>query len=194
MATHLSECWPYTGPIVEVGRCFISGCSFVNYGIWKTTFPWMRRTNCLWFSLKAWVLPYCPEQAPMGTRSSSVKIWGWAVTRRTCLNGSIILMKGPTPDAKLAAMGLNGLASSVRQLFVEAGTDSVESCIVLQSGATCSLVAKFPQHSVVPCSTRISCCRRRTLQTRHGWVCANLWCLISCHSGTYAGSDSLRKI
>ena len=38
-------------------------------------------------------------------------------------------MKGPTPDAKLAAMGLNGLVSSVRQLFVEAGTDSGESCI-----------------------------------------------------------------
>ena len=29
-------------------------------------------------------------------------------------------MQGPTPDAKLAAMGLNGLALSVRQLFVEA--------------------------------------------------------------------------
>ena len=29
-------------------------------------------------------------------------------------------MQGPTQDAKLAAMGLNGLASSVHQLFVEA--------------------------------------------------------------------------
>ena len=31
---------------------------------------------------------------------------------------------------------------------------------------TRSLVAKFPQHSVVACSTQISCCRERTLRTR----------------------------
>ena len=48
-------------------------------------------------------------------------------------------MQGPTLDAKLAAMGLNGLASSVCQLFVEASPTG-ESCIVLQSGPTCSLV------------------------------------------------------
>ena len=53
--------------------------------------------------------------------------------------------------------------------------DSGESCIVLQSGPTCSLVAKFLQHSVVACSTRISCCRGRTLQTRPRMgVCVNL--------------------
>ena len=44
--------------------------------------------------------------------------------------------------------------------------DSGESCIVLQSGLSCSFVAKFPQCSVVACSTWISCCRGRTLQTR----------------------------
>ena len=37
--------------------------------------------------------------------------------------------------------------------------DSGESCVVLQSGLTRSLVVKFPQRSVVvACSTRISCC------------------------------------
>ena len=44
--------------------------------------------------------------------------------------------------------------------------DSGESCIMLQSGPTRSLVAKFPQHSVVACSTQISCCRGRMLQKR----------------------------
>ena len=44
---------------------------------------------------------------------ASAKIWGWAITRRKCFNGSTIPAQGPTPDAKLAAMGLNGLASSV---------------------------------------------------------------------------------
>ena len=38
-----------------------------------------------------------------------------AVTRRTRLNGSTIPMQGPTPDAQLAAMGLNGLASTVEK-------------------------------------------------------------------------------
>ena len=44
--------------------------------------------------------------------------------------------------------------------------DSGEGSIVLQSGLTCSLVAKFPQCLVVACSTRISCCRGRALRTR----------------------------
>ena len=44
--------------------------------------------------------------------------------------------------------------------------NSGESCIMLQSETTRSLVAKFPQRSVVTCNTRISCCRGRTLQTR----------------------------
>ena len=65
-------------------------------------------------------VPYCPEQASMGARSSSAKIWGWVVTRTKCLNGLTMPEQGPTPDAKLAAMGPNRLASSVRPCFVEA--------------------------------------------------------------------------
>ena len=73
---------------------------------------------------------YCPEQAPMGARSSSAKIWGWGVTRRTHLNGSTIPTQGPTLNTKLAAMGLNGLPSSVRPWFVEASltVDKADSC------------------------------------------------------------------
>ena len=37
--------------------------------------------------------------------------------------------------------------------------------MVLQSGLTRSIIVNFPQRSVVACSTWISCCRRRTLQT-----------------------------
>ena len=56
----------------------------------------------------------------MGTRSSSAKNWGYGVTRRMYLNGSTIPTQEPTPDAKLAAMGPNQLASSVRPWFVKA--------------------------------------------------------------------------
>ena len=45
-------------------------------------------------------------------------------------------------------------------------TDSGEKCIVLQSGPTRSLVAKFLQCSAIAGSTQISRCRGRTLQTR----------------------------
>ena len=44
--------------------------------------------------------------------------------------------------------------------------DSEESCIVLQGWPTRSLVAKFPQHPVVACSTQISCCKEKTLWMR----------------------------
>ena len=44
--------------------------------------------------------------------------------------------------------------------------DSGESCNVLQSRLTRSLVALFPQHSVIACSMRILCCRGRTLRMR----------------------------
>ena len=70
-------------------------------------------------------------------------------------------MQGPTPDAKLVAMGLKGLASLVRPCFVEPSPT-----VMLQSGPTHSLVAKFPQHPVITCSMQILSCKGRTLQTR----------------------------
>ena len=68
-------------------------------------------------------VPHCPEQAPIGARSSSTKNWGWAVTQRRCLNGSTILAQAPTLDAKLALLSMgvpNEPASSLRLCFVEA--------------------------------------------------------------------------
>ena len=118
-------------------------------------------------------VPYCPKQAPMGARSSTAKKWGWAVTRRRCLNGSTIPMQGPTPDAKLAARVYRIVASSVLH---QGQPDSGESSVVLQSWPTRSLVAKFLQSSVVACSTQISCCRERMLQTRLRTGVCDAWC------------------
>ena len=58
-------------------------------------------------------------------------------------------------------MGLKGLASSVCPCFVKPSPT-----VMLQSGPTHSLVAKFPQHSVITCSKQILSCKGRTLQTR----------------------------
>ena len=74
-------------------------------------------------------------------------------------------MQGPIPDVKLAAIGLMDF---YRRFVCDPSSqlDSGESCIVLQSGPTRSLVATFPPRSVVTCSMRILCHRGRTLQTR----------------------------
>ena len=93
----------------------ILGCGYAR-NTQRNNVRFLLRTATSMFSL----LLYCPEQAPMGARNSSAKNWRWAVTLRTYLNGSTIPTQGPTPDAKLAAMGLNRLASSVRPWFVEA--------------------------------------------------------------------------
>ena len=58
--------------------------------------------------------------------------------------------------------------------------DSRETCIVLQSGPTCSLIVKFLQRSVVAWSTQILCCRERN-------NCSYV-------SSAYLPSDSLHKI
>ena len=71
--------------------------------------------------------------------------------------------QGPTPDAKLAARGCQ---IDLHRRFVKASPTSRESCIVLQSRPTRSLVAKFSQHSVYACSIQMLCCRGRTLQMR----------------------------
>ena len=95
-------------------------------------------------------------------------------------------------------MGPNRLASSVRPCFVEAKPDSGESCIVLQSGPTRSLIAKFPQHSVIACSTQISCCKRGMLRTRpRTGVCPPDVVALKGHQSYVSSadlpSDSLRK-
>ena len=54
--------------------------------------------------------------------------------------------------------------------------DSRESCIVLESRPTCSLIAKFLQHSVIVCSTWISCRKGRTFRSRPCVQTFYAWC------------------
>ena len=124
-----------------------------------------------------------PRQAPMGTRISSVNIWGWAVTRRTnLLKWFNYAHTRAHPGCKVSCHGTEWTCIVGSFMICWGQPDSGESFIVLQSKPTRSLVAKFPQHSVVTCSARTSCCRGRTLRTRHGQVCVNPWCLMSCRS------------
>ena len=76
--------------------------------------------------------------------------------------------------------------------------NSGEGCIVLQNGLTHSLVAKFPQCSVVTCSARISCCKGGTLRTKPRiGVCEPDVVVSKAHQSYVSSadlpSDSLRK-
>ena len=72
-------------------------------------------------------------------------------------------MQGPTPDAKLAAMGLNGLASSVRQLFIEA-SPTVEKAVSCYKADR--FVASLLSFRSVQSSLAVHEFHGRTLQTR----------------------------
>ena len=72
-------------------------------------------------------------------------------------------MQGPTPDAKLDPIGTCTVGSSVLR---QGQPDIGESCIVLQSEPTRSLIAKFPQCPVVAGSMQILRSRGGTLQMR----------------------------
>ena len=56
--------------------------------------------------------------------------------------------------------------------------NSGEGRIVLQNRLTCSLVAKFPQCSVIAWSTWICGAGKERCKWGHRAVCANLWCLM----------------
>ena len=85
-----------------------------------------------------------------------------------------ICKEGPTPDAKLAAMRLNGLASSVCQLFVEASptVEKAASCYKADRLVALLLSFRSVQLSLAVREFRAAgeeCCKRG-----HGRVCANL--------------------
>ena len=111
---------------------------------------------------------------PMGAHSSSAKIWGWAVTRRKCLNGSTILEQGPTPDAKLAAMGPNRLASSVHPCFVKA-SPTVEKAVSCYSGdRLIASLLSFCSAQLSPAVHKFRAAREEHCEPGHGQVCVNL--------------------
>ena len=88
----------------------------------------------------------CHRQVPVGTCSSSIKNWGWVVAQRRCLNSSTTPMQALSLD--LAGATYHIVTSSMLCFLAQPGQfDLGESCVVLENGATRSLVAKAPQHS-----------------------------------------------
>ena len=123
-------------------------------------------------------LPYSPEQALMGARSSSTKIWGRAVTQRKCLNGSTIPEQGPTLDAKLAAMGPNRLASLVRLCFVEASPTVEKAVWCYKADQLVASLLSFCSVQLSPAVHKFPAAREEHCEPGYGQVCANLmsWC------------------
>ena len=102
------------------------------------------------------------------------------------------------PRSKVSCQGV------LHRRFIRASSRPAWQWRKLQSWPTCSLVAMFPQCSVITCSTQISCCRERTLRTRsQSGVCEPLMPDVvvskvhqnnhSYVSSTDLPSDSLRK-
>ena len=109
---------------------------------------------------------------------ASAIIWGWAVTQRTCLNGSTIPTQGPTPDAKLAARcyQIDFHRRFVRDSLRPARQWRKLYCATKQ---TSLLSFRSIQSSLAVrelCAAGKECCERG-----HEWVCVNLWCLMSWH-------------
>ena len=111
----------------------------------------------------------------MGARSSSTKNWGWVVTQKRCLNGPTISTQAPTQDTKLAAREYRINLLVALPMLSQGQPDSEKCCIVLESGQTCSLVAKLPQGSLLAIcefhATNEECYERG-----YGQVCEKLWC------------------
>ena len=102
----------------------------------------------------------------MGAHSSSTKIWGWVVTQRRCLKRINYLHARAHPGCEVRCHGTESTCIIRSSVLRQGQPDSGEKCSVLQSVLTHSLVAKFPQCSVVTGSTQISWCRGRMLRTR----------------------------
>ena len=77
------------------------------------------------------------------------------------------------PGCKVSCHGTESTCIVSSSMIRRGQPDSGKSCIVLQSRPTRSLVAKFPQRSVIACSTRNSCCRTLQIRPRMG-VCEPL--------------------
>ena len=102
------------------------------------------------------------------------------------------------PGCKVGSHGAKSTFIVGSSVLRRGQPDSGEGSIVLQSRLTCSLIAKFPQCSVVACSTQISCYRGRTLRTRpRTGVCEPDVMVPKVHQSFVTSadlpSDSLRK-
>ena len=89
-------------------------------------------------------LPYCPGQVPMGTRSSSAKNWGWAVTRRRCFKWFNYLPAGANPSCEVSCQGvLNRLASSLWPCFIEASPTVEKDVMCYKADQLVALLPSF---------------------------------------------------
>ena len=79
-------------------------------------------------------------------------------------------------------MGLNGLTLSVCQLLVEASptVEKAASCYKADRLIASLLSFHSIQSSLAVCEFRPA--GEERCKRGHGWVCANLWCQMSCHS------------
>ena len=87
-------------------------------------------------------------------------MWGWAVTTDKVLKWFNDPRARAHPRCEVSCQGV------LHRRFIRASSRPVWQWRKLQSWPTCSLVAMFPQCSVITCSTQISCCRERTLRMR----------------------------
>jgi len=181
--TNLAECvlsWGCVAPTLSHFRNAIKDVACA-----QTPIPFRNAIKCPVY--KSCVhLPHCPEQAPTGARSSSVKkmrVGGYTE------NGSTIFTQGPTPDANLAAMGPNRLTWSVRPRFVEASPTVekavlhykadrlVASMLSFRSVQSSLAVREFRAAGEERCESMTACHTNGVPYERgHGRVCANLWC------------------
>ena len=90
----------------------------------------VRMFYCIRNDVRYIHVPYCPGQAPTGVRSSSAKIWGWAITRRRCLNLQLSPRKGP-PGCAVSWHGTEStciVGSSVLRWGQPDGGENLVSC------------------------------------------------------------------
>ena len=120
---------------------------------------------CIWVCVSMYLqVPYCPGQVPLGTRSSSTKNWGWAVTRRRSLNGLTIPTQGPTADAKLAARGhLINMFMFANNALLGGG---VKVRVWIREQRKIKRRSKANLNITDVGWLQILCCRKRMLQTR----------------------------
>ena len=114
-------------------------------------------------------------------------------------NGSTIPEQGPTPDAKLVAMGLNQLSPSVRPCFVEASPTVEKAVSCYKADRLVASLLSFRSDQSSPAVRKFHAAREESCEPGHGKVCANLmsWPAPKVHQSYVSSadlpSDSLRK-
>ena len=83
-------------------------------------------------------------------------------------------MQGPTPDAKLAAMRLNGLVLSVRQLFVDTSPTVEKAALCYKADQLVTSLLSFRNIQSSLAVREFRAAGEKRCKQGHGWVCANL--------------------